>query len=48
MDAKLTVTPGDLLQLSISDGASGASLSITDLSTPGQAPAADLRALTRT
>ena len=38
-DAKLTVTPGDLLQLTISDGASGATLSITDLSTPSQAPA---------
>ena len=37
--AKLTVTPGDLLQLSISDSATRASLSITDLSTPGQAPA---------
>ena len=38
-DAELTVTPGDLLQLSISDSSTGASLSITDLSTPAQAPA---------
>jgi PKD repeat protein len=38
-DAKLTVSPGDLLQLSISDSPTGASLSITDLSTPNQAPA---------
>ncbi len=37
--AKLTVTAGDLLRLSISDGATQTSLSITDLSTPAQAPA---------
>lgn len=37
--AKLNVTPGDLLQLSITDSSAHATLSITDLSTPTQAPA---------
>ncbi|MDE3131105.1 MAG: PKD domain-containing protein [Acidobacteriota bacterium] len=37
--AKLSVAPGDLLQLAITDSSSRARLSIADLSTPGQRPA---------